>query len=444
MVIKYLDIDSTRRNRQQWPLSGQFQVLVSHLGSKTSTTADDPVSNATPIVSWASNNFNQLSTGSASITGTINTVEYGASSPTNNIILTLTPSTGQLQQAANYYKNALITIGGASVRILNYQYLGNNKGQFTIANVVSPTVGSTAIITDPTDLMTLRVFVPGLTTPISSQSILYDETTNNYASIVNYDSETGLVTTASAIPGWSVTDLFSIRQSPPSYVGTTDASSTTTSIGLGPNIGVNLVGSFIRIKPTYPIISPDNELRRIVNYDTTTNIATVSPGFTSSPASMAYELLSFSYDNHNCFVYTGSAQNEPITYSITLKSLILPNLELKSGYGGKIWKYPYVYVELSSINSSTNNLISSTNPNATRMLFKASVGNFDMTRPVNYVLLKGDEMTQRVKFQIETNFNFSIRLPNGDVFETELQDTIAPAAPNPLVQISTLFEIMRE
>ena len=79
----------------------------------------------------------------------------------------------------------------------------------------------------------------------------------------------------------------------------------------------------------------------------------------------------FSYDNEVPFTYTGSlvSQQEMVCYEVELLNLILPNRTLKSG--GRSAFYPFFYVELQNISSSsagTKNIIYSNNPNSTRIV----------------------------------------------------------------------------
>ena len=101
----------------------------------------------------------------------------------------------------------------------------------------------------------------------------------------------------------------------------------------------------------------------------TTTVPVIAPG-------TQYEILQFSFDNAYPFVYTGStvSQQEMSCYEIQLSNLILPNRTLI--HGGRIAFYPYVYVELQNISGSSSrltNTIYSNNPNATKMLFRASI-----------------------------------------------------------------------
>ena len=56
MSIKnYLEIDSTYRNRNKWPLAGEFEIPISQTGRKDRLYAVDPVSLEASIRDWTGN-----------------------------------------------------------------------------------------------------------------------------------------------------------------------------------------------------------------------------------------------------------------------------------------------------------------------------------------------------------------------------------------------------
>ena len=110
--------------------------------------------------------------------------------------------------------------------------------------------------------------------------------------------------------------------------------------------------------------------------------------------------------------------------------------------GGKTAYHNYVYVELASIDNPNNSIIFSNNPNAVRALFTASITNIDDIDQSDYIVMDGDDMTQTVRFRLDTNFKFRVGMPNGDTFETVLDDNLSPLEPNPKVQIRALFQLM--
>ena len=58
--MKYLEIDSSYRNRKLWPSPSKFDIPVSVSGRKHAKDASDPVSQTSTIVQWKSNSFNSI------------------------------------------------------------------------------------------------------------------------------------------------------------------------------------------------------------------------------------------------------------------------------------------------------------------------------------------------------------------------------------------------
>ena len=210
-------------------------------------------------------------------------------------------------------------------------------------------------------------------------------------------------------------------------------------------------------------------IRLITNYDGATRTATVSVAFGFAPvAGQAFTITSgvvsppfdsglstddvcilpFTADNMNPFVYTGSqvSQQEMVCYEIELLNLVLPNKTLATGFGSRIAFYPYVYVEISNVSGASagmKNTIYSNNPNAARMVFRVAID--DVPNPIisSFVKVDGDGMVQTLKFKPNDNLRFSVRLPNGEVYQTLDPEDFSPNSPNPDIQISALFSIKR-
>ena len=123
---RYLEIDSTYRNRNEWPLAGEFQIPIAQSGSHNRENAVDPVALSTPIVSWTCTNLNKLT--APTLVGTfpiaIATPITVATDPTTVIIQC---AVGTIQQEYNYYTGLIIEIAaGAGLiyrRITGFEYL---------------------------------------------------------------------------------------------------------------------------------------------------------------------------------------------------------------------------------------------------------------------------------------------------------------------------------
>jgi hypothetical protein len=337
--------------------------------------------------------------------------------------------------------------------------------------------------------------------------ILYNETCNQYRPILRYDIATNMIqldTSGSATStnysgpitsSWQTTDNFSIRKEPPivPYLGnnnptvfntitvgsrviTTDTS-TIIVTGSGLSTEYNFYkNDFLRILPfgssrsaideryEYEPLPSNNQSRKIIEYEYLYDDITASyygvfkvyPEFnityplydTVTPKGAKIEVLSFSYDNFNPFTYTGSlvSQQNMVCYEVQLLSLILPNAVLKTGEGGRIAFYPYVYVQLSNVsasNAGNKHIIYSNNPNSTNIVFIVPI--FDVQNPSNtpFVRVTGANMTQTMKFKPNDNLYFKVILTNGNSYKTVLSEKFSPSFPNPMSQISAMFSFKR-
>lgn len=524
---RYIEIDSTYRNRKEWPDPAEFEVLISQSGRKDRLQSQDPVSLASPLTfSWVGNSFN--ATGGAFITATVNSsVGVGAAGDYKTTLILTSLTANGFQQIENYYVGAVATniTTSSSSRIISYKWLYTNTVQITVEGSIAISIGDTIQITDPSDITNLQnsyVFVPNGRVGLNAYPnyILWNETKKNYSPILSYDTNTKLVKVKidSFSPSWALTDTFSIRKeaplagklnneilltdstifSLPSAYASSDFDAYRNSyIKVGNEIGlitryVTLTGKALYGEDTH-IILPDNasningfynnmyieingEVKKIQSYTVTgiePNIVrtaffttpfsvwvntgdpfTLRNGIVNNPFTTAfaydanYEILQFSYDNHNPFVYTGSviSQQESSCYQIELVDLILPNKILNCGFGSRIAFYPYLYVEVTNISGSSSgmkNSIYSNNPNATSAVFRVPV--YDVQNPIAsaFVKLDGDGMVQTLKFKPNDNIFFSVRLPNGELFKTLEQERYSPQQPNPDIQISALFGFKR-
>lgn len=156
-------------------------------------------------------------------------------------------------------------------------------------------------------------------------------------------------------------------------------------------------------------------------------------------------IISFSKDNFNPLNYNGSvvSQSETVCYEVSLISLILPNVQLKTGARSVF--YPFFYIELSNITSpsgASNDIIYSNNPYSSKALFLAPVT--DSSQPINSNFIKiYSNMSQTIKFKPNDSFKFSIYLPDGRPFETAETDYLSPYSPHETIQIDAVFGIKR-
>ena len=466
--LRYLELDSTYRDRSRFPHPGSFEIPISQTGRKSSKDAIDPVSLGAPIISWTSNN---LSVSTAGIFKLVCNVEP-KTTPLSGCINTQTfiiNSINRLQQMDDYYEGLIVEDAAFynRRRITSYFFLGSfggyDRAELTIDSPFPETFvpGNQINIYDPTDLT--NSYYPLFWVPsgrnLEDQYInhfIFNETINDWRKIIHYSNITHIIlveTTASnPLPiTWSSNDNYSIRKEIPYYPLNSEAnpvatSSTLSSVTLASNLSGIDNTKFVRIVPpiyNYKLTGAFNECRRITSYDSLTNTINVFPNFSVAPdVNNKIEILNFSYDNLNPFVYTGSltSQQELVCYEIELLSLLLPTETLTVANGGAISYYPYVYVELSNTCSTNRNIIYSNNPNSTKQLFRVPI--FDIQD--NPVFTKiGGGMSQTIKFKPNDTLFFSVTLPNGEVFQNIVPERFSPLSPEPRIQISAMFSLKR-
>lgn len=488
---RYIEINSTYRDRNIWPEPGEFEVPISQTGRRnTAQTALDPVCLSTPVFAWTGHDFD--TTGHAGVlTGTFDLAAATAFPAIGDFVtFVLDIGDGQTaQEYQDYYRNAVLrnTTTGQFRRIVDSFVVGTTGAgvqqmQVTVDSAFPAiTNGDAFAIYDPT---TLSLNIDGPSTnpqfflpagPLGNNSYyhyyLYNESRTEYRQIIDYDDATGVIMVdtsgstldlkyAGPVTSWTAADNYCIRQEipPPPFAFTVP---TLTSLKLtgGSSVPNDYVGSFVRIisdainTNTYDynnLTAPFSEVRRISTYDSVNKVITVFPAFTAVPnaTTMRVEILPFSYDNMNPLVYTGSlvSQTEPACYRIEMIDLVLPNADLATATGSRISFYPFVYVELANVSSASaglTNTIYSNNPHATRMTFRSAIN--DISNPTISAFIKGDSdgMVQTIKFKPNDNLKFSVRLPNGQVYDTVLNERYSPSPPNERGQISARFSIER-
>ena len=223
----------------------------------------------------------------------------------------------------------------------------------------------------------------------------------------------------------------------------------------GINIDNYYVGCFIitslglyQIFITYTGSTRSGTISTNFNNESSCSIRTVicSSAFSPQPLTNTITyILPTTADNFNGLNFSGSSNaiQQEVCYEVELKNLVLPNTTLSVGHGGLIAFYPYLYVELTLLSAKSNKIINSNNPNSTKMTFRVVVSDTQNPAITPWVRLRSDGTTQKIKFKPNDNFHFSVRLPNGELFNTTMPEQYSPSPPNPLIQISALFSLKR-
>jgi len=115
--------------------------------------------------------------------------------------------------------------------------------------------------------------------------------------------------------------------------------------------------------------------------------------------------------------------------------------------GGTIDQYPYFYVCLySDINKDNVQSMISNNPNNNYALFRVPVSSGDTPGPkkiMSQTMFTRCDMCPVVKFLPNDTFRMSVLLPNGETLSFRQKDNVSPKEPNYKLQISAVFELIR-
>lgn len=494
--IRYLEFDSSFRNRKQYPLPSTFVVEMSQTAQGDRFTALDPLCESSPVLVW---NTTFVEGG---VANTIASITVSSSTlpglEGNTIFKISTVAPNNLRQVRNYYVGCplVTTNGGVTTvrRIIEYLPLNTNNAIVTLDSALPDTViGLTNFhIDNPTPLLTntansvIKVFVPGSNDNLSATEkeqtyglggdnyyvgyYIFRYSSGDAIKITGFDATTRLATLESPTNSdWSGAFAYNleIRKTVP-FICTIDNAFPITTSQFNilsqitvPNIGVQTasdvddfyVGSFFRISPSSeasPYAPPYTESRRIVSYVAATRTITVSPPFSAPITAPAkgQEILPFTRDSATQFNFTGPlvTYDQTETYEVELLNLVLPNTLLASGRGGRAIFYPYFYVELRQLSTSTTqsfNVIYSNNPNSYRMLFRAIVDDTPIPAISPFIKIDGDGMAHTIRIKPNDTFRFSVYHANGELFKTVIEDSVSPTEPNPLAQISACFSFKK-
>ena len=274
---RYIEIDSTYRNRNQWLNPGEFEILLGQSGSGDRAHAKDPVSKAATTLSWKSNEFNQVGP-SASLVGDNSFGKAFTLAETANrqtIIVEYDITTNNPQRETNYYTGAILEFNGITPtqilrrRITRSIFLYQNSNSVYMEYIVNNsfpdiinTPSLTVKIVDPTDLSSSLdpyIFVPegSWLGPAHGPNayinyILYNFTKSMlvgspvYRKIKSYDTFTHLLTlitnentteinTSGPVTSWSINDEYILRLEPPILGLTINGTSLNNNIS-SPNV----------------------------------------------------------------------------------------------------------------------------------------------------------------------------------------------------------------
>lgn len=306
---RYLEFDSTFRDRSLYPLPSDFVIQISQSGQGGKLTAKGPISDASPVLVWHST-FVEGLTGFSSYTGITASPVATISSMGNSTFQIVSP-TG-LRQVRNFYVGSAFstTTGTYTVRrVVEYLPLNQTSAMVTVDSAIPDAIlgltgvfgffNPTPLATDTPEPVVTKVYIPGsndnLEANMRTQThglggdnfyigyTLHNIDTNTSRLITSFDHITRLATIESPTPtgeNWAFTGTynFAIRKQLPAQTGAIDhivvaENRSIIQLSTGASSVYNLyAGDFIRIAPNTgdlpPYQPPLTEEKRIAQYVT--------------------------------------------------------------------------------------------------------------------------------------------------------------------------------
>lgn len=462
MSKKYIEIDSSFRDRNLYPNVGEFQIQVSQISSKARLDADDPVSDQAPLLVFNASNFNTTS-GAATFTATsaASTINLAGAMGDTSTTLIVT-ATDTVNHTLNYYVGCIAYVSTTvAQRITGWEYLytigGTQYFAMKTQNALTVTIGTTTMViksgTDVTsDTSNPLIYIP-TGKDIDNYYIsylLYNQTMNQYRPIATYSGITRLArldtSTLGAVSGWANTDTFVLRKALP-YERGTAISGGDFEVDLAATASEEdefYTNSYIRF--TSGAAGLINEQRLITEYDGANQTAYFDVELDFDLTGITYEILYFTRDNArnlNFFDRGSSSREDAPTYEIELYDLALPNVVLQSGKGGKPCNYPHMYLEIrneSQQKAIQSAVLNSNNLNTIGVAFRVPM---DDASDRAFVKNDSDSAKQLITFRVNDYLRFVVHHPDGSIFKPAIADNTGALEPNPNLQISGLLEIRK-
>lgn len=487
---RFLECNSTYRNRIQYPNQASFVIPFGNSNSDPFNTTDI-ITEGPVLYLWKGGQGYTGSTGTYSGTGgyvsegTFKTGSTDAypllSQTTGNPILPITLGTSSATTLA-YYPNYYLGYGIADVNknqtrlIMSYEpttagitnniaFDGSNAGDRYV--IYDPSQSSQSLI----HLQTIDALYHPIVSTVNAFTNFYiiDETlslgnTICYRKIIAYDNTTQLATLESPFPSnWQSTDVYTLRQTLPTEVWSIQSAASAGNfqeVSLPP--GASSVDDFYKNRFLYKIpltgtgastaitSTAVNDFYFVAGYTGASRTAVIKPMYSNYLSNAlvpnnVVNIVNFKANSEQPLLYSGSlvSQQEDRNYEIAIVDIVFPNVNMSTG--PRVVQYPYVYVSLESVSSSSggmnNSIMYSNNPYSRRAMFMVTIT--DTTIPQITPFLKTDSGSSAVtmKFKPNDSLKFTMWLPDGSLYKTQLDDSLPPYPPNPLLQITCVFSL---
>ena len=379
-VYKYLDIDSTYRNRADYPDPNSF--IVRNVNNST-VSPTNLVANNLPVYSFP---FSQLYNSGTYVPLSIQ------SNGTNNLTLDIRETTSVDNFYAGYYFESIFKTSAAPTPTqyssVEYATIASYNSSTQVAIFTSNLSGTASVGSNYVIRKEKPLYIGNISSIVSGQTVYTLGGTYSYGSI--------------PIDTNSVYYL-RIRKSSTSSLDNVIVQVTMTGanqITLSSPLALSLNDSIEIIGPGQNIIT-----------------------------SLRYA--------------SGGAQSiQAGDYELELLWLSVPNQVLDVGYGGTLDRYPYIYCSLyTGITNTSQQVLYSNNPNTSRVLFKVPVNEY--FGDTSFITLKDSKAKQTVYFDPSQDLFFELSLPDGTVISFNEFDNMPPYPPNPFLQINILVSMKK-
>ena len=379
-VYKYLDIDSTYRNRIDYPDPNSFVVRNS---SSSNVASSNLVAYNLPFYSFP---ISQLYVGT-----------------------TFTPLTFQ-----NFGNNNLVLDTRETTTVPNFY------ADYFLESIAPTTAAPTPLQYSTVQYATIASYDDTTQTVVLTSNLSTATTVNgtNYIIRKNKPSFIGNITAIN-----TAGSVFTI----------------SSTFGSVPNDSNSVY--YIRVRKS-GTASLDNRIVQVTISPSTNQITLNSPLFLQVNDSI--EIVGPGQNIITSLRYAsgGSQSIQGGDYELELLWLSVPNQVLDVGYGGTLDRYPYIYCSLyTGITNTTQQVLYSNNPYTSKVLFKVPVNEY--FGDTSFITLKDSKAKQTIYFDPSQDLFFELTLPDGTVISFNEFDNMPPYPPNPFLQINLLVSMKK-
>lgn len=463
MALRYIEIDSTYRDRVSFPEPSSFNIFIGDTNNNNILDSSDPITVSIPIHTFTT------TTGAVDETTEIGIVGSFASNNSRSFKI---EHADVLSPIHDFYVGSTIFLSNDGFAdAVNTETISRQITSYLILSNVSPPLVRALITVDipfPDGFLISRdmgteVRIISTSNPISESNssfyitngsdidgfyndyYLYNETLNESRQIISYDGTLKLAYIPTLLgSSWVYTDpsdVYSIRKELPFEIGT--ITSVNPIILSNTSSNIDLVGSYLRVKPA---LDTDGSTYQTIRITSSDGAGTVGVNGIFNPITVgdSYEILRYTRNNEQRLSFNNTLfENKTVCYELELLNLIIPNLTLTNG---ELKSFPYLYVQLQNAggksSGNNNSIIYSNNPNSSKMLFRVPIDD-DCQTTCSFIKIDGDGMIQTIKLNPGHSLTFGVFLPDGTPYETIQKDTTSPIPPDRLLQICAMFSLRR-